>query len=117
MKKKNVPIAIPELEGISIEVVMMTPMLAKELLDANTANRKMKDRFVDQLIFDLANGDWHCHPARPTAKRDSEVRKVSNRLSKVVSVRFTPEEVECMTAVGRPSLSGWFRTLAWPSEQ
>ena len=44
--------------GVSIEMVTVTPEIAKSWLDKNTSNRKPNSRFVTRFIRDMKRKEW-----------------------------------------------------------
>jgi len=47
-----------ELDGVTVEIVDITPEFAEELLEQNTHNRSLKPQVIARYVDDLKNGEW-----------------------------------------------------------
>lgn len=76
---------------MNVEVVLehITPEQAKELLEANTANRNMRSVHVDRIASDITAGRWQMNGATIVFSADGTLLDGQHRLAAIVKSGIT----------------------------
>lgn len=72
------------LAGVFFETVTLTPAMAKVLLEANPANRTVKDTVIEKYAVDIANGQWALNGESIKISRDGFLNDGQHRCRAVI---------------------------------
>lgn len=73
----------------SVELVTVTPDMAREWLGYNTHNRKLRERVVNAYAADMRNGDWHWNGEGIKFATDGVLLDGQHRLAAVIVAEAT----------------------------
>lgn len=99
---KPMPVKGTEFENVRFQFVMMSPALAKALLEGNEKNRKVKTDTVDAYARDVRNGEWVLNHQGIAFFKDGTLMDGQHRLMAVV---------EAGVAVAMVVSTGWPKKL------
>lgn len=83
-KSAHQQLVAEEIDGITHEIVTITPTIAAEWLTANTHNRNLRDRSVNAYARDIENGDWELTGEAIKRAADGTLLDGQHRLAAVV---------------------------------
>jgi hypothetical protein len=89
--------------NIHTTVEKITPALAKAYLEANTTNRSMRDRHVQKLASDIANGRWQINGASIVFNGDGTLLDGQHRLAAIVKADV-PVEMLVVRGVSKSAM-------------
>lgn len=74
---------------MTVEVVDITPEMAKELLELNTGNRNMRSGRVKMYAEDMTSGNWNSNGVTIVIGNDGKLKDGQHRLEAVVKSNIT----------------------------